>query len=254
MFNLVAVAGTFDHLHLGHQKLLESAKARGHKVIVGLCQKSMLTRKAFPQSLESYTVRSQALAKFKPDRIFPLTDIYGPATTITAFDAIVCTSNTQANVKKINRQRRLNNLNYLSIIKVPLVKCSNGQILSSTLIRQGLINRQGLVYTNLFLKNLTLPPSQRRYFQPPLNRPLKTITPPQYLCITVGDIATISLLQQKIIPNLAVVDLKTRRRPLFNSLADLGLKKGLTTHNPAGTITTDLAVKILACLSKKIYT
>lgn len=253
-FNLVAVAGTFDHLHLGHQKLLQTAKASGQKVVVGLCRKSMLTNKAFPQSLESYAIRRQAVAKFKPDRIIPLTDICGPAATNPNFEAIVCSPLSRPNVEKINQRRYLNNLNYLSIIEVPLVNAADGRLISSSRIRQGIVNRRGLVYLDLFQHNLALPESQRGYFQKPFSRIIAAIAPPKYLCIAVGDIATVSLLKKNIIPNLAIVDLKTKRQPTFSNLSALGLKPGLTAANPPGTITSDLAKKILACLSQKIPT
>lgn len=253
-FNLVAVAGTFDHLHLGHRKLLQTAQASGRKVVVGLCQKSMLTNKAFAQSLESYSVRYQAVAQFKPDRIIPLTDIYGPAATDPNFETIVCSPLTKPNVLKINRLRRQNNLKALKIIEVKIVKDASGQTLSSTRIRQGLVNRRGLVYLNLFQHNLALPEAQRGYFQKPFSKIITVLAPPKYFCISVGDIAAISLLKQKITPDLAIVDLKTKRQPVFSSLSALGLKPGLTAANPPGTITSDLAEKILSCLSQKIPT
>ena len=60
-FNLVAVAGTFDHLHQGHHVLLKTAKAKGKKFMVGLCRPVMLANKPYPQSLESYARRRQAV-------------------------------------------------------------------------------------------------------------------------------------------------------------------------------------------------
>ena len=253
-FNLVAVAGTFDHLHLGHRQLLETAQTSGRKVIVGLCQKSMLTNKAFAQSIESYSVRYQAVAQFKPDRIIPLSDIFGPAAADKNFEAIICSPLSRPNVEKINRRRYLNNLNYLSIIEIPLVNAADGRPISSTRIRQGLVNRHGFIYLDLFHHNLALPESQRSYFQKPFSQITAAISPPKYLCISVGDIAAITLLKQKIKPDLAIVDLKTKRQPVFLNLSALGLKPGLLTHNPPGFITVDLAEKILSCLSKKIPT
>ena len=253
-FNLVAVAGTFDHLHFGHRQLLETALNSGRKVVVGLCQKSMLKDKAFAQSLENYNLRYQAVAQFKPNRIIPLTDIYGPAATASNFEAIVCSPLTKPNVIKINRLRQQNSLKALKIIEIKIVKDASGQTLSSTRIRQGLVNRQGLAYLNLFQHNLALPELQRGYFQKPFSRIVAAIDPPKYFSIAVGDIAAISLLKQKITPDLAIVDLKTKRRQIFPHLSALGLKTGLFAPNPPGTITAELAEKILSCLSRKIPT
>jgi len=246
-FNLVAVAGTFDHLHLGHKKLLEAAKENGKKVIVGLCQKSMLVNKLYPQSIESYEIRRQSVAKFKPGQIIPLSEIYGPAATSTKIDAIVCSQLSRPNVEKINQRRH----NPLTIIEVPLVRCSHGQPLSSSLVRQGLVNRQGFFYPQIFNRDLKLPLSLRPLLQKPFAPVIKKISRPKFGVIAVGDIAAISLLNQKIVPNLAIVDLKTKRRQIFPHLQALGLKSGLTAPNPAGIITNYSVRQLLNCFSQK---
>ena len=251
VFNLVAVAGTFDHLHLGHQKLLQTAKASGRRVMAGLCQKSMLANKPYFQSLESYDRRRQALARFRPNQIIPLSDIYGPAVNSTAIEAIVCSRLSRANAEKINHRRRLNNLKPLQIIEVPLVNASDGQTLSSSRIRQGLINRQGLYYPRIFSKNLRLPQSLRPALKRPFASIIKKITRPKFGTIAVGDIAAVSLLNQKIKPDLAVVDLKTKRQRVFPSLQAEGLPAGLAAVNPPGTITKNAVEKLLDCFSQK---
>lgn len=249
-FNLVAAAGAFDHLHLGHQKLLQTAKTNGRKVIIGLCEKSMLTHKAFAQSLETYSLRRQAVAQFKPSLIFPLTNIYGPAATDPNLEAIVCTPLTKPNVLKINRLRQQNHLTALKIIEVQLVQSSDNQILSSARIRQGIINRQGFFYPQLFNRNLKLPKTLRPLLQKPFSPIIQQLSRPKFGSIAVGDIAAISLLNQKITPDLAIVDLKTKRQRVFPHLQALGLKTGLTAYNPPGTITHNLVKQLLLCLSQ----
>ncbi|OGD57812.1 hypothetical protein A3I57_00795 [Candidatus Beckwithbacteria bacterium RIFCSPLOWO2_02_FULL_47_23] len=246
-FNLVAVAGTFDHLHLGHKKLLETAKTSGKKFIVGLCRPTMLVNKPYPQSLENYRVRRQAVAKFRPDQIIPLSDIYGPAAKSTAIEAIVCSPLSWPNVEKINQLRK----NPLAIIEVPLVKSSDGQRLASGRIRQGLINRQGFYYPDIFKHNLKLPLALRPLLQRPFAPMTKNISRPKFGCIAVGDIAAVALLNQKITPDLAIVDLKTKRQRIFPHLKALGLKPGLTAANPAGTITKNSVRQLLSSLEKK---
>jgi hypothetical protein len=251
VFNLVAVAGAFDHLHRGHEKLLQTAKKNGKKVIVGLCRPTMLKNKPYPQSIESYKTRRLALAKFLPDQIIPLSDIYGPADTSTAIEAIICSPLTRKNVEVINRRRRANNLKPLTIIEVPLVKCSNGQTLSSSLIRQGLTDRLGFYSPQLFQRDLKLPESLRPILQKPMAQPVKKIAVPKHGLITVGDIATKELIKENITPSLAIVDLRTRRQQIFPNLEALGVKPGLTANNPAGTITRNLVEKLLLCFEQK---
>lgn len=253
--NFVAVAGTFDHLHAGHEKLLATAQKTGQPLVIGLCQSAMLKDKKFPQSLESYPIRRQNLARFKPEKIVPLTDIYGTAINDPAICTIVCSSLTRPNVDKINRKRHLNNLNYLSVIEVPLILAQDGKPISSTRIRSGEINRQGLVYKNLLAKKLTLVPANRHYFQTPFGKVGKTPKKkPEFITACVGDFACLSLTKQKIFPDLAIVDLQVNRRPFVSNLLELKLKPGLTAVNPAGTVTPNLAEKISACLKQKIPT
>ena len=250
-FNLVAVAGTFDHLHLGHKKLLGQANKNGKKVIVGLCRQSMLTNKLYPQSLESFRQRRQNLNKIGFKHIVPLTDIYGPAAASRTIDAVVCSPLSRPNAEKINQKRQLNNLNYLTIIEVPLVQCSDGHPLSSSLIRQGLVNRQGQFYPHVFNRDLKLPLSLRPLLQKPFSPIIKKISRPKFEVIAVGDIAAVSLLNQKIVPTLAIVDLKTKRRQIFPHLKALGLKSGLTASNPAGNISKNSVKQLLTCFSQK---
>lgn len=246
-FNLAAVGGTFDHLHLGHQALLQTAKAKAGKVWVGLCQKSMLVNKPYPQSLQNYGQRRQGLEKLGFNKITPLTDIYGPAASSAAIEAIVCSPLSRPNAEKINSLRKKR----LAIIEVPLVKAGDGQILSSSRIRQGLVSRDGLYYPQIFSQNLHLPQSLRPQLQHPFAPIVKKITQPKFGIIAVGDIAAISLLNQNIKPDLAIVDLKTKRRRIFPDLAAEGLPVGLTAVNPPGTVSKNAVAKLLDCLKEK---
>jgi hypothetical protein len=250
-FNLVAVGGTFDHLHQGHEKILTSARALGRKMIVGLCRPAMLKNKAYLYALESYNIRQKAVRKFKPDKILPLTDIYGPAATDPAIGAIVCSPLSRPNAQTINRRRQLHRLPPLKIIEVKLVKDSTGQRLASSRIRQGLVDRQGFYYPQLFKRNLKLPENLRSQLQQPFAPVIKKITREKFGIIAVGDIAAVALLNQKIDPDLAIVDLKTKRRPVFANLAAEGLKPGLTAKNPAGTISQNAVKKLLDCFKQK---
>lgn len=244
VFKLVAVAGTFDHLHEGHKRLLKTAKKSGKEVIVGLCRKSMLANKAYPQSLESYPQRRRNLKAAGFHQIVPLVDIYGPAAVSAKIEAVVCSPLSRANAEKISQVRK----KPLKIIEVPLVKDTDGQPLSSTQIRRGLINRQGFFYPQVFENNLFLPPALRQKLKQPFARLVKKIAKPRFMTIAVGDIAAASLIREKIKIDLAIVDLKTRRRKIFSGLKSLGLPPGLTSTNPASTINSKAVQQILKCL------
>ncbi len=260
MFNHVAVAGAFDHLHLGHKKLLETAQQSGRQVLVGLCQEQMLIHKSYQLLIENYSVRQKNVSQFlssKPSEIFPLKDIYGPAAETDDLDAIVCTTQTKPNVDKINQLRQLNTLKPLTHIVVDLVPSSDRQILSSTRIRGGEVNRDGFAYQQLFLEHrkLILPDYHRHYLQKPFSKLITAnqIKPiikrqPPFLTVAVGDITALTFIKQQLPLDLAVIDAKTRRQPY------LAAKKLLTisryASNPTATITLDLVNQLQLCLKK----
>jgi len=75
---------------------------------------------------------------------------------------------------------------------------------------------------------------------------------------TVGDICTIKIFEQIREPNLAIVDLKTKRNTLLNS-KQLEIIKNIGIHNievenPAGTISKSLWKAIEATFPKKTNT
>ncbi len=71
MIPVVALGGTFDHLHAGHKILLSMAAfIASSKLIVGVTAPALLTRKAHASVLQPLPVRSAAvrgfLSRFKP--------------------------------------------------------------------------------------------------------------------------------------------------------------------------------------------
>jgi len=268
--NHAIVAGTFDHLHQGHQKLLLTALNHSRHVSCGLSQKKLTRNKPFASLIQSTQIRYQELKNFLSDyttstHIFPLNSPIEPAASSKKFDTIIASQETASIVNRINHLRQTRNLKPLQPVIVNLVKSSDQHHLSSTRIRQGHINRQGFAYHQVFPQNQTLhlPSIHRQSFRRPFDTLLsgsqsylgwaglkarKIIQKnPPFLTIAVGDIAVISLLQQKLHLNLAIVDLRTKRRPLFSSLDKLGLPPQAhhIAANPPSTITPDLVNSLI---------
>jgi cytidyltransferase-like protein len=268
-FRHAIVAGTFDHLHAGHRKLLLTAIHQADRISCGLTHQSLTRKKPLSSLIQSPHQRRQELASLLASKsrhwtIFPLKHPIEPAASSLEFDAIVASQETAPAVSRINQLRKKKHLQPLRPIIINLLPSSDKNRLSSTRIRQGKINRQGLAYQQIFPQNnsLILPSLQRHHFRRPFDTLLVgsqnclhlaglqakklLIKNPPFLTIAVGDIATMSLLQQHLPLNLAIVDLKTKRRPLFNNIAKLGLSSTVQHFalNPPGQITPQLVASL----------
>jgi pantetheine-phosphate adenylyltransferase len=102
LFPVVALGGTFDHLHAGHKILLSMAAfIASTKLIVGVTDDALLTRKAYAAVLEPLPTRIAAvrafLARFKPglevDAV-PISDVYGPTGWDPNIQALVVSKET----------------------------------------------------------------------------------------------------------------------------------------------------------------
>jgi hypothetical protein len=72
------------------------------------------------------------------------------------------------------------------------------------------------------------------------------------LTIAVGDIAVMTLIQQGLTPDLAIIDLKTKRQLFVASPRQLGLKRRVNqvVANPPGTISQALVKALLKNFTK----
>jgi pantetheine-phosphate adenylyltransferase len=141
MFKKVAVGGTFDRLHKGHEALLRRAFELGGVVVVGITSDEILKKKADP-----LPIRLKELKDFLSGMDYELVilkDPYGPAITDSRIDAIVVTEDTETRAREINRVRCERNMKPLEIIVVDKVLAQDGKPISSTRIRRGEIDRNG---------------------------------------------------------------------------------------------------------------
>ena len=103
-FPVVALGGTFDHLHAGHKILLSMAIwITREKLIVGLTDDALLVRKRYAEVLESLFVRETRLRAFlmlvNPALtydIVPINDVYGPTGWDENIQALVVSKETES--------------------------------------------------------------------------------------------------------------------------------------------------------------
>lgn len=145
-YKKIAVGGTFDKFHKGHEKLLDTAFLMGEEVVVGVTSDNFGSKKS--HEIESFPIRAERIEKFVsryeiPYEIMEIFDAYGNADKDAELDAIVVSHETEATALEINKVRYNNNLNLLDIIVIDWVLAADGIPISSTRIRKGEIDKTG---------------------------------------------------------------------------------------------------------------
>jgi hypothetical protein len=256
-YKLVAVGGTFDRFHKGHESLLLTAFHSGDRVIIGITSDSMVKGKVLANTIEPYQIRCDAVQKFLIGKkllgraeLVEIQDPYGPVLRRPDIEAVVVGPKfSKEAVKKLKK--------HTHIIHCPTVFTQTGRYLSSTSIRLGRVTRTGAVY-RFPSHTLILSEKGRTILKKPLGILFKTLSPkfknPQFL-ISVGDDTTYELLSKNIVPHLAIVDFKVQRKKKYTSFTQLGFSSyhlAATIRNPAGSLTPTLA-RAVARTTKKHF-
>lgn len=146
-YKKVAVGGTFDKFHKGHEQLLNKAFEVGETVIIGVTSTEFGGQKG---DVESCSTRMNNLKNFLKDypkkyEVLRLDDTYGTTIYDDTFDAIVVSKETEETANKINEIRIENNMDPLAVIVIDTVFAEDGEPISSTRIRKGEINYEGKI-------------------------------------------------------------------------------------------------------------
>ena len=145
-YTKVAVGGTFDKFHDGHKKLLSTAFEIGNNIEIGVTSDAFGGLKG---DIDSCKERMDNLKLFFKDKsnfnVVPLEDPFGTTIYEADFDAIVVSEETEPNAVKINEIRTSKDMNPLDIVIVSFVLAEDGNPISSTRIRRGEINKNGLI-------------------------------------------------------------------------------------------------------------
>jgi pantetheine-phosphate adenylyltransferase len=230
-YQLVALGGTFDHFHKGHERFLTYALSLSHTVIVGITNDKLALKKTLPQAIQPLVLRKAAVVSFlekkqlkKRSRLVLLNDIYGPTLQPDSIQALVATRITYPGAVQVNQKRRQLGLKTLPIYICPMVKSNDGRYLSSTRIRQGRVARSGQVYRHLLPSTHVLPDDTREQLRQPLGQLLTTgiAKKIRQLCrqsqpftiALVGDVVTQFFQTQHLPFDWAAVDLKIGRQPI----------------------------------------
>ncbi len=151
-YRVVAVGGTFDILHIGHEKLLAKAFEIGELVFVGVTGDRLVSKLDKDHSVGTFAVRRRNLRQLLKARgwldrarITELKDPFGPAIRRKRLEAIVVSEETRANGLRVNALRRGRGLRPLRLYVVRMVRADDGKVISDTRIRRGEVNPRGRV-------------------------------------------------------------------------------------------------------------
>ncbi|KAF9014089.1 Nucleotidylyl transferase [Cyathus striatus] len=160
-YPVVALGGTFDHLHAGHKILLSMAAwITSEKMIVGMTDDALLQNKSNKHVLEKLPVRTARvrgfLEFFKPGityDIVPINDVYGPTGWDPNIQALVVSKETLSGAAAIAEHRAKNSLPPLQTFIIDVISSTDANLdhedaewlksakLSSTFIRQWIVDR-----------------------------------------------------------------------------------------------------------------
>ena len=149
IYSKVCLGGTFDQIHLGHKSLLEMAFRLSNEVIIGLTTDKRAHKNRSKEYLHTYQERYSSLEKyllrtFKGKySIVELDDDWGPGIFDKDLEAIIVSDETEKVAFKLNKNRKLRDLEELKIVTVPLVLAKDNKKISSTRIRNNEIDING---------------------------------------------------------------------------------------------------------------
>lgn len=228
-YKQVSLGGTFDRLHTGHKHFLRSAFEESEFVTIGITVNGFSKEKSLFGITEGFEIRKSEVINFLDKKgfesryvVIPLKDIYGNTVSEKNVDAIFVTEESIGNAFIINKKREEKGYPPLTIVEISLIKGDDGQIISSTRIRSGEIDRAGKKYIKIFddVGELVLPGNIREELQKPFGTVMKDIPEidANEFIIAVGDITVSKFTEKGSIPNISIFDYKTKRHEISNDI------------------------------------
>ena len=143
-YRKIAVGGTFDKLHKGHEALLDAAFTMADEVLIGITSDDFASMKNHViEPCEVRITKLKSMLKNNKNIIKKIMDSNGTADTDKNLDAIVVSKETEKSAIEINKIRCENGLNPLDIIIIEWILADDGVPISSTRIRKGEIDQKG---------------------------------------------------------------------------------------------------------------
>ncbi len=256
-YKTIALGGTFDHFHLGHQYFIDFASSLAQKLLIGITDQSLSKNKPLADLIQPFSVRKKAVLSYCKKnsiscRVTKLTDPYGPTLTDQSIHALCVTEETVNGAIQINTLRKKMHLKDLPVHVCQMLTNEFDQIIHSQTIRSGKINRSGINYIKtIFSKSIPLNQKQRNFFSQIQGEIVKshseTIGNHNYI---VGDSSLRQFIKKKWPFEMGIFDNKEKRKPISKPIVN---QKQIDFHliNPPGIITQTLVTGLEISLNKK---
>ncbi len=254
------LGGTFDHLHSGHKKLILATASECNHLQIHVVSDNMVKSKN--ASIQPFQLRLSNLENFiKEERVnascFVLEDRFGPAISMKECSVIGCTNETVSTCNEINSIREQRGLEPLKIIIVEHVLDEEGEILSSSRIRSGLVDQSG----NYWIKDREMHTNFRmpEVLDDELKQPMGVLhkVPEDNTAIAmdsslnsiaddvpivaVGDVTVLAMQESGRIPWISVIDGQTQRKEWEkSSQIRTNEFRIINVQNPAGMLTSSM--------------
>ncbi len=264
-FKKTLLGGTFDHFHKGHEEFIKFALSLSKELVIGLTSDEY-TKIFKGEYLENYDKRKKTLEEFikgedAVDRvnILKINDVYGPSISAEhEFDALIIVEKTKKGAVTLNLKRRELGFLPLDVIVSPSIKAEDGEIISSSRIRAGKIDRAGKIFINpkWLDHGLIIPESIKKELRKPLGELIigDALGDIKGVIITVGDVSSKRFNDKSMNQKISVVDFSIGREIKFSEISEIGFsgkEEIIKVNNPAGKITPGLFKAIDEALSKK---
>ena len=148
-YEVTALGGTFDIIHVGHIALLKKGFSVSKKVIIGLTSDkfSIKNEKNLKNNYEKrYMILKSLIEEKFPNSKFEIAKLeneFGPAVIEGNVEALVVSTETQNKGDTLNKLRNEKNLPSVDVVSVPMVLAADGNRISSTRIRNSEIDSKG---------------------------------------------------------------------------------------------------------------
>jgi len=253
----MALGGTFDHFHVGHEEFINYAFKYGYRLLIGITDNKLSYSKNYPKSIQPYKVRLKAVLNYCQKNnilheIVMLTDPYGP--TIDRenkkIDSVCVTPETLSGAEKINEIREAYGMRELAVFVAPMINTDQNKPLHAVDIRSGKVNRRGITYSAQFSSDIKIDNHQRAFFTKPLGPVVSTPTHKKDVTVAViGDYALSKFIEKNWNYTIGVYDKKTKRED-FETEELKNITPDIEIDNPAGMISLE-SIKVLGQLDFK---